>query len=290
MRNRGPRGEEQGRGELDVSTRRLAGEVAQLRRQVASETGRMSWSKLGHQCQYEVLQRIRGVFIMDLAKVLEVVFGSGADGPLGISAVIAAGEKLIAARERDIRMAENAGWLAVEKFSSDPLCANESEEKRWRKANKEAEEETVKKEEAVAAWRSRAALGGQGVFGAGGGGGFRAGGHGVGGYGGYGEGGGGGYGSGYGGGYGGCYRGGQAGGGQAGDGQGHGAWGYGAGGLGEQHGLGVGRGPVAGVPSYVIKEDDSVLEPTDGIVVLGNGVVDVLEVDGASLIMSDAPV
>ena len=80
-----------------MSTRRLAGEVAQLRRQVASETVRTAWSKPGHQRQYEVLQRIRGVFIVDLAKALEAVFGSGADVPLDISAVVAAGEKLIAA-------------------------------------------------------------------------------------------------------------------------------------------------------------------------------------------------
>ena len=71
MRSRGLRGEEQGRGETDVSTRRLAGEVAQLRRQVAAESGRTPWSKPGHQGQYEVLQNIRGVFVIDLAKALE---------------------------------------------------------------------------------------------------------------------------------------------------------------------------------------------------------------------------
>ena len=61
----------------DLSTRRLAGEVAQLRRQVALESMRTPWSKIGHQRQYEVLQKLRGVWVTDLTKVLESVFGRG---------------------------------------------------------------------------------------------------------------------------------------------------------------------------------------------------------------------
>ena len=137
----------------DLSTRRLAGEVAQLRRQVAAEAVRPSWAKEGNKRQYDVLQKIKGVFSLDLAKALEVTFGSGADVPSDISAVVAAGEKLIAARERDLRMADAASWLAVEKFTSDPLCANESEEKRWRKAKKEAEEMMEKRRVAASGWR-----------------------------------------------------------------------------------------------------------------------------------------
>ena len=149
----------------------MAGEVAQLRRHVAAEAGRTPWSKPGHQRQHEVLQKIRGVFVVNLAKALEATFGSRADIPLDILAVVAADEKSIATREPDPRMADSASWLAVEKFSSDPLCANESKEKRWRKAKKEADDETMKKKEAVAAWWRRGnVLGGQGVYEAEGGG------------------------------------------------------------------------------------------------------------------------
>ena len=68
-----------------------------------------------------------------------------------ISACIAAGEKVIVTREFDLRMADVCSWLAVEKFFSDPLCANELEEK----VKKEAEEEIMKKRDLAAAWKGR---------------------------------------------------------------------------------------------------------------------------------------
>ena len=96
---------------------------------------------------------MRGSLITDLSKALESSFGSGADVPVDIAACISAGEKMIATRERDLRMADVAGWRAVEKFTSDPLCANKSEEKRWRKAKKEAEEELAREKVRGPAWR-----------------------------------------------------------------------------------------------------------------------------------------
>ena len=89
-----------GRADSDASTRRLAGEVAQLRRQVALESVRTPWSKAGHQRQYEVLQKLRGTFVTDLSKVLEKVFGSAEDIPVDIKTVCSAGEKLVADREK----------------------------------------------------------------------------------------------------------------------------------------------------------------------------------------------
>ena len=97
--------------------------------------------------------------MVDLSKALEATFGSGVDVPADITACITAGEKVIAVRERDLRMADSASWLAVEKFSSDPLCANESEEKRWRKAQKEAKEEVARKK----AWGQPGGVGPTGV-------------------------------------------------------------------------------------------------------------------------------
>ena len=94
---------------------------------MAAEAGRKPWVKAAHEQQHGVLQQIRGSLIVDLSKALEVHFGSGADVPADISACVAAGEKVIMAREHDLRMADVAGWLAVEKFSLDPLCASESE-------------------------------------------------------------------------------------------------------------------------------------------------------------------
>ena len=103
-----------------------------------------------------MLQKVRSSLITEISLALESHFGSGADVPADIAACIAAGEKVIADRERELRMADMAGWRAVEKFTSDPLCTNESEEKRWRKAKKEAkEEEAREKARGAVKWEAR---------------------------------------------------------------------------------------------------------------------------------------
>ena len=204
---------------------------------------------------------------------------------------------MIATRERDLRMADVAGWCAVEKFTSDPLCANESEEKRWRKAKKEAEEELAREKVRGPAWRDARSYArgyaGQGVYGSGAGS-YRAGGHGGGGYGGgsygdgyrpaaqgrsygsrgyggaYGSSYGGGYTAGYGNGYGGGYGGGGA---QGGGGHGQGGRGHGGGGYGGQQGPAAAVG--ATVPRYGEKEKVEVSAPDDiGDVRYDNQVVD----------------
>ena len=167
-------------------------------------------------------------------------------------------------------MADVAGWKAVEKFVSDPLCDGETMERRWRKAKKEAKEEEVT-EKGKGEWGGRSTFrgrAGQGVYGSGGAGGSWAGGHGGGGYGG------GGYGSSYrparqGRSYGGAaYGGGSYGGGVPGgygDGQGGalGARGHGGGGYGGQRGAGALVG--AATPRYneMNVDDDPVVVEDD---------------------------
>ena len=81
------RSRSRGQDESRVSTRRLEGEVAQLKRQEAVEASHTPWSKVGHQRQYEVLQKIWGVCVTDLNTILESVFGSSADIPINISTI-----------------------------------------------------------------------------------------------------------------------------------------------------------------------------------------------------------
>ena len=231
-----------GREDSDASTRCLAGEVAQLRRQVALESVRTPWSKAGHQRQYKILQKLRGTYVTDLTKVLERVFGSTEDIPVDINTVCAAGEKLVADREKHLRMADNSSWLAVDKYITDPLTENESDEKRWKKAKKEAEDEMEKKRLARDKLPGgRGQYGGRSARNGGYGSGFRAGSgasydsYRAGGYGG------GGYGGGGAGSYGGSQGGGYGGGGGYGAGRGGGG-GQGYGGYSSQGASGRGAG------------------------------------------------
>ena len=224
---------------------RIGSQTLTLSRQVALQERRKPWLKLAHQNQHEVLQKVKGSLITDISLALNTHFGSRANVPADIVACITAGEKVVADREKELRMADVAGWRAVKKFVADPLCDNESMEKKWRKAKKEAKEEEAREKTKVAAkWGRRyypRSYAGQGVHGSGAGG-FRAGGHGGGGYGGGGYGGGyrpagqgrsygsGGYGGAYGSSYGGRYTAGYGdgyGGGGAQGGKGHGGSGFG---------------------------------------------------------------
>ena len=173
------------------------------------EKSNLSWLKETNRKQHEYNMGVRGILVEDLAVELAKHFVDG-EIPVSVKAVIEKGEKAIDERTVDLRRADKVSWRAVELMKQDPLCNNESEDKRWRRACKEDEEERKKKRETGAAARGRgrggrgASFGGRGAsYGGGYGHGGRGGGYGGrgGGYGGRG-GGFGGYDS-YGGGYGG---------------------------------------------------------------------------------------
>ena len=175
-----------------MSTRRLSGEIAVLKRQVElQEKQRKPWMKMAHQKQHEVLKKVKSTLVTDLALALDTHFGSRADVPADLLAILSAGEKVLEDRERELRMADVAGWRAVDKFVADPLCDRETMGKKWRKAKKEAkEEEAAERTKVGGKWGSRytpRSRVGQGVYSSGAGG-LGAGGHGGGGYGGGGSG------------------------------------------------------------------------------------------------------
>ena len=196
---------------------------------------------MANQKQQEVLKNVKSSLVTDITLALDTHFGSRVDVPADLLAILSAGEKVLEDRERELRMADVAGWRAVDKFVADPLCDGETMEKKWRKAKKEAkEEEAAERTKVGGKWGSRytpRSRVGQGVYSSGAGG-LGAGGHGGGGYGGGGGGyrpagqgrsyGGAGYGEAHGGSYGGGYSGGYGGGGGgAQGGRGHGVGGYG---------------------------------------------------------------
>ena len=60
--------------------------------------------------------------------------------PTTVNGLLAQGKQKLNARNLDLRRADDAGWDAVEQFHRDPLCSTEDQEKRWKKAKKEARE------------------------------------------------------------------------------------------------------------------------------------------------------
>ena len=121
----------------------LRHEIAKLRRKV--EAAEVSTSKkfvrTSHQKQGEVIEKFKDVWQYELAEVMETHFGSKDKIPPSIAAVVSKGELLFAERFKHLRMADKASWSAVEKFQSDLLCGSEVEDKKWRKAKKEADAE-----------------------------------------------------------------------------------------------------------------------------------------------------
>ena len=105
-----------------------------LKKQVeAQEKQKKAWNKTAHQKQDEVLKKVKAVLVSDLSMALNTHFGSREDVPADLLTIITTGEKVLEDRSRELRMADVAGWKAVEKFVSDPLCDGETMERRWRK-------------------------------------------------------------------------------------------------------------------------------------------------------------
>ena len=122
----------------------LRHEIAKLRRKVeATEVSTRSkkFVRVSHQKQGEVIEKFKDVWQYKLAEVMEAHFGSKDKIPPPMAAVVSKGESLFLERIKHLRMAEQASWSAVEKFQSDPLCGSEAEDKKWRKAKKEADAE-----------------------------------------------------------------------------------------------------------------------------------------------------
>ena len=120
----------------------LRHEIAKLKRKVeATEVSTRSkkFVRVSHQKQGEVIKKFKDVWQYELAGVMEAHFGSKDKIPPPMAAVVSKGESLFAERIKHLRMAEQASWSAVEKFQSNPLCGSEAEDKKWRKAKKEAD-------------------------------------------------------------------------------------------------------------------------------------------------------
>ena len=60
-------------------------------------------------------------------------------------------------RIKILRLANKASWMAVENYVTDPLCENDEDDRKWKKAVKEAKEELKNKRKKYL-WRRQLGL------------------------------------------------------------------------------------------------------------------------------------
>ena len=73
--------------------------------------------------------------------VLDEYFGGKKNIPAKMEAVVRQGEEKIDERLQMLKMMDKVSWLAVDEYVADPLCKDEEDDKRWKKAVREAKED-----------------------------------------------------------------------------------------------------------------------------------------------------
>ena len=112
------------------------------------------WNKKNHEKQAEFNATVKETLVLKMEESLEEYF-QGREVPPELSEVLEAGKKLLDQRERELRMADAASWLAVERYRQNPLCLDDADEKRWARARREAETEVDKKKKKFESERQR---------------------------------------------------------------------------------------------------------------------------------------
>ena len=100
------------------------------------------WSSQANEKQYLHQCELRSIVVEDFHAVLEHYFGSkGKEVPASIEEVVKRGERKIDERIKCLRLVDKASWLAVDHYVRDPLCSTEEDDRKWKRAVKEAKEE-----------------------------------------------------------------------------------------------------------------------------------------------------
>ena len=84
---------------------------------------------------------VRQLVVDDYQMVLEDYFGGKKKIPAKMEAVVRRGEEKIDEMLKMLKMADKVSWLVVYEYVADPLCKNEEDDKRWKKAVREAKED-----------------------------------------------------------------------------------------------------------------------------------------------------
>ena len=106
--------------------------------------GRKRWNSRANEKQYLHNVEKKQSF-EDIRRHLEEHFGTKESIPGKIEDAIKIGEKKVDDRVKMLKMADQASWLAVDKYIADPLCNDAEDDRKWKAAMKEAKEEQNKR-------------------------------------------------------------------------------------------------------------------------------------------------
>ena len=125
---------------------RLASKVTQL------ESG-MKWKHKGNEKQYQFATEVRGIMVEDLRVALEDWFGkNGGVIPLSIEDVVRKGEKKLEERIKMLRLADKGGWDAVDAYVMEPVCEDDEDDRKWKRAVRQVKEDAENKRKKTV-WR-----------------------------------------------------------------------------------------------------------------------------------------
>ena len=109
------------------------------------ESGR-KWNSQANEKQFIYQCKLRSIVVEDFRLVLENYFGEkNMEVPRCIEEAVKRGEKKIEERIKMLRLANKASWLDVDKYVTDPMCSTEEDDRKWKKAVREAKEEAENK-------------------------------------------------------------------------------------------------------------------------------------------------
>ena len=103
------------------------------------EKNARSWKHSGNKLQHDWCWEQKEAW-EEVAHLVETQFAANRV-PSHLKEAIEKGKKSVVERMKDLAMADAHSWSAVQKFKRNPLCATETEESRWTRSMREADNE-----------------------------------------------------------------------------------------------------------------------------------------------------
>ena len=143
-----------------VRSRQKEEELAAMRRQMERMSSKIMqlesgkrWKHKGNEKQFQFAAEVRGIMVDDLRVALEDWFGkNGGSIPSSIEDVVRKGEEKLDERIKMLKLADKGGWEAVDAYVTEPVCDNDEDDKKWKRAVRQVKEDAESKRKKTV-WR-----------------------------------------------------------------------------------------------------------------------------------------
>ena len=145
-----------------VRSRQKEEELAAMRRQMERMSSKITqlesgkrWKHKGNEKQFQFAVEVRGIIVDDLRVALEDWFGkNGGSIPSSIEDVVRKGEEKLDERIKMLKLADKGGWEAVDAYVTEPVCDDDEDDKKWKRAVRQVKEDAESKRKKTV-WRGR---------------------------------------------------------------------------------------------------------------------------------------